>query len=141
LQGFGDTYALHFPRPLDHPYFWAYQYLMVAASRDVRDSRYSGRCEIVFDEQVIFAPHVKKWYPVIRRCVEDEIRAIIPSEPLIDLHFERDQHEGRADEPRKPGPIGPPYPMSAMPSVKPAIPRKVAVLGLGCCLGLGSSLT
>jgi len=87
LEGFEQTVAQEFPKPLNHPYFWSCHNLILSVATDLY--RWAGqreRFEIVFDEQVIFAPRVKLYYPftqIMAAMHRPEIAPILPNEPLF----------------------------------------------------------
>src|SRR5207249_2482907 len=41
------------------------------------------RFEIFFDEQLVMAPRVKQWYPIIRATAEEQEMQLMPLEPLF----------------------------------------------------------
>lgn len=65
LDAHADTWA-HQPKPHCEPYFWPYQNTIMAICHTLWDAGWRERFEIIYDEQVIFGPRAKLWYPVIK---------------------------------------------------------------------------
>ncbi|MER9300980.1 DUF3800 domain-containing protein [Mesorhizobium sp. M0621] len=84
-----DAHALtwaHMPKPHSEPYFWPFQNTIMAACHTLWDAGWREKFEIIYDEQVIFGPRAKLWYPVIKRLFEiqfPEQSSILPDEPLF----------------------------------------------------------
>lgn len=55
----------------------------MAACYELIEQGVKERFEIIFDENVILGPRVKRWYPVFRSQMEPEERAIMPIEPIF----------------------------------------------------------
>jgi hypothetical protein len=68
------------------PYFWPFQNTIMNAALSLWDLGLRERFEIIFDENVIFGPRAKMWYPLIRevmRIREPEAYDILPIDPLF----------------------------------------------------------
>jgi hypothetical protein len=89
LEGFALTYAVHNTKPLNDPYFWPFHTTIMAVCFDLLDFDQTEPFEIIFDEQVIFGPPAKLWYPIVKSCMDAEEQAIMPVEPVFrnDLDF------------------------------------------------------
>jgi hypothetical protein len=76
---------------VNHPYFWPFYYTLFGVRRECLDQGQTRPFEIVFDEHAIFAPRVKKWYPLMRFGLEElkepERPRLLPDELL----FRRDE--------------------------------------------------
>lgn len=86
LDAHGETWAkTRFPESKD-PYFWPYQNTIVNAALSLWDLGVRSRFEIIFDEQLIFGPRAKMWYPGIldvMRIREPDAATIMPIDPLF----------------------------------------------------------
>ncbi len=70
------------------PYFWPYQLMIMSVAEELSQwsAPWKGRFEIVFDEQVIFGPRARAWYPIIRAYVESKNpakAALLPVDPVF----------------------------------------------------------
>lgn len=73
-------------RPHSEPYFWPYQATIMAVCHELWDIGWRERFEIIYDEDVIFGPRARLWYPVIRRLMEIEYpeqATILPADPMF----------------------------------------------------------
>jgi hypothetical protein len=72
-------------KPANEPYFWPFHYIiqLVCASILETSPSYDIPLEIFFDENVIFGPRAKAWYPVIRAMAEPTLHRLMPVEPLF----------------------------------------------------------
>lgn len=69
---------------LAQPYCYAFQLMIAAVASELLEQGQTERFEILFDEQLMFGPNAKKWYPLIRElCVTAEVRSILPIEPIF----------------------------------------------------------
>jgi hypothetical protein len=85
LEAHAQTWATQ-PKPRSDPYFWPYQNTIMAVCHHLWDIGWREPFEIIFDENLIFGPRVKLWYPVIKRLMEikyPEQATILPNEPLF----------------------------------------------------------
>jgi hypothetical protein len=93
LNDFEGTVAHEFPKPLNHPYFWAFNALVLAVANDLRhEAGTRDQFELIFDRQLIFEPRVRLWYPFTRILASEgrpDIAPLLPEEPLFrdDEHF------------------------------------------------------
>ena len=86
LKGHEKVHATNLPKPLNEPYFWPFHIIIMSICLDLWDLGWRERFEIIFDEEVIFGPRAKAWYPVIKRVVqirEPEAHSIMPIDPLF----------------------------------------------------------
>ncbi len=68
------------------PYFFPYHNTIVNAALSLWDLGIRERFEIIFDENLIFGPRAKMWYPAIlelTRIREPDAAAIMPIDPLF----------------------------------------------------------
>jgi hypothetical protein len=82
LQGFAETFG-DLPNHLRHPYVFAHEILIIAAWHELMSRGQSERFEIIFDENLVFAPRVKALYIPLLRVAPEEIRKILPVDPLF----------------------------------------------------------
>jgi hypothetical protein len=82
LDGFYNSWGKA-PRPLCEPYF--FQFLITNASVAFQVGEMGSRepYEIFFDENQIFGPRAKAWYPIIRAFQDKPVRALMPVEPYF----------------------------------------------------------
>lgn len=86
LEAHADTWAERLAKPHSETYFWPYHCTIMAACFALWDSGWRERFEIIFDEQVVFGPRARAWYPVLKEVVahrEPEAAAIMPVDPLF----------------------------------------------------------
>jgi Protein of unknown function (DUF3800) len=85
LEAHAKTWA-KMPKPHSDIYFWPFQNTIMAVCHELWDKGWRERFEIIYDEEVIFGPRAKLWYPVIRRALEikfPEQATILPTDPLF----------------------------------------------------------
>ena len=73
-------------KPQRDPYFYPFHNSIAAICFSLWDKGWRERFEIVFDEDVIFGPRAKLWYPVIKAILkhrEPEAATILPIDPLF----------------------------------------------------------
>lgn len=68
-------------KPADNPYFWSFHHLINAIGLSLLEVNYNEPFEIFFDENPIWGPRAKAWWPVIRAMQVPELRAILPVDP------------------------------------------------------------
>jgi Protein of unknown function (DUF3800) len=86
INDHAETWALSNDKPLNEVYFWPFHNSIHAAALELWDRGLRERFEVVFDEQVIFGPRAKLWYPVIRETtlsLEPELHSIMPADPMF----------------------------------------------------------
>jgi hypothetical protein len=83
LDDFSETFAKHSAGNMTDPYFFPFHITIMAIAHELFDVGHREPFEIFFDENVIFGPRAKAWYPVVRATMEPEIRAITPVEPFF----------------------------------------------------------
>ena len=74
------------PKPFKDPYFWPFHCIIMGATFDLWDRGLREPFEIMFDENVVFGPRAKAWYPVIRETIrlrEPEAFSIMPVDPMF----------------------------------------------------------
>lgn len=86
LDAHADTWAKHLPKPNNEEYFWPYQNTIMATCFELWDIGWKERFEIIFDEQVIFGPRARVWYPLVQDIAkhrEPEAATILPMDPMF----------------------------------------------------------
>jgi len=83
LDDFLNIWAPHLGRPAREPYFLPFQMVHVSIAYQLLEQGYSDRCEVFFDENKIFGPRAKAWYPIMRQSFPEEIQGILPIEPFF----------------------------------------------------------
>ncbi len=78
-QGWGSLEV----KPFADPYFFPFHATIGAVGYEALARNTTERCEIFFDQNVIFGPRAKAWYPVIWQIAEDILRPVLPIEPLF----------------------------------------------------------
>ena len=85
LEAHAETWARGDKYQRD-PYFYPFHNSIAAICFSLWDKGWRERFEIVFDDDVIFGPRAKRWYPVIKTIIEHrepEAATILPIEPLF----------------------------------------------------------
>ena len=75
-------------KPRNDPYFWPFHNTILAACFSLLDIGLNERFEVIFDNNVIFGPRARIWYPVMREVVrfrEPEAFKIMPIDAKFDL--------------------------------------------------------
>lgn len=70
-------------RPLTEPYFFPFHMVQVGIAHQVLMMGETQPYEMFFDEQVIFGPRAKAWYPVIKAMQDVIVQAVMPVEPFF----------------------------------------------------------
>jgi hypothetical protein len=70
LEAFEQHMAPHLPKPMSHPYFIGSNAILTGVGHEVLDSGVLEKPEIFFDEQLIFGPRLKMWYPLIKAAMK-----------------------------------------------------------------------
>jgi hypothetical protein len=84
LSEFFDVMEQESGGHMAHPYFFPFHMVILALAWELAGSGLEEKFEIFFDENVIFGPRAKAWYPVILATMDDpEMRAVMPTEPLF----------------------------------------------------------
>jgi hypothetical protein len=81
LKDFEQFWAPRLGRPACEPYFFPFQVVCSGVPVDLLARGINERCELFFDENVIFGPRAKAWYPVLRASFPPEVIAVMPVEP------------------------------------------------------------
>jgi hypothetical protein len=92
LNAHAETWAIHCKKPMNEPFFWTFHNTIHAAMFELWDIGWREPFEIIFDENVIFGPRAKAYYPAIRagmRVREPEASTLLPADPMFrsDLSF------------------------------------------------------
>jgi hypothetical protein len=80
--------AAHMPKPGNNPYFVGFHQIIAAVGFHLLERKNTEKSEIIFDENVIFGPRAKKWYPLVRDVALPELSELLPSQPTF-----KDDHE------------------------------------------------
>jgi Protein of unknown function (DUF3800) len=83
LKDFEELWAPRLGRPATEPYFIPFQIMCSAIAAEVCRVGIKDKCEIYFDENMIFGPRAKVWYPVLKRGFPAEYQAVMPVEPFF----------------------------------------------------------
>lgn len=86
LSAHAETWGTLALKPHHEPYFWPFHTTIMATCFQLWDLGWRERFEIFFDEQVIFGPRAKLWYPVVREVInykEPEASQILPIDPVF----------------------------------------------------------
>ena len=72
-------------KPANEAYFWPFQIVIQALCWALLETSpdYDIPLEIYFDENVVFGPRAKAWYPVIRAMAEPKVQQLMPVEPFF----------------------------------------------------------
>jgi uncharacterized protein YbaR (Trm112 family) len=71
------------PKLIDNPYFFGFHNIIAGLLHGAYAQGYRQTLDIFFDEQVIFGPRAKRWYPIVRDIVPDHLRPLLPPEPIF----------------------------------------------------------
>lgn len=85
LDAHAKTWANN-PKPHGEVYFWPFHTITMGVCFDLWDHGWRERFEVIFDEQVIFGPRAKAWYPIVKEVVrlrEPDAHEIMPIEPVF----------------------------------------------------------
>jgi hypothetical protein len=86
LDAHSETWRKRLTKPMNEVYFHPFHNTIMATCFTLWDAGWREPFEIIFDEQVIFGPRAKAWYPIIRAIVqhrEPEAAQILPVEPMF----------------------------------------------------------
>jgi len=67
-------------------YFWPFQVTIMAVTYELMENNHTARFEIIFDENNIFGPRAKRWYPIVRASaisLDPDAKPLMPIEPLF----------------------------------------------------------
>ena len=85
LESHAQTWAKN-QKPQSDPYFWPYQNTIMAVCHALWDAGWRERFEVIYDENAIFGPRARLWYPVIKKMMEisyPEQATILPIDPVF----------------------------------------------------------
>lgn len=91
LAAHAETWAKRLKKPMSEVYFHPFHNTIMATCFALWDMGSRERFEIVFDQDVIFGPRAKAWYPVIRAICqhrEPDEAQILPVEPRFETDDE-----------------------------------------------------
>ena len=66
-----------------HPYFFPFHVMITTVCYESLTRGEIQRFEIIFDENKIFGPRAKLWYPIILSTMKPDTLALMPPEPLF----------------------------------------------------------
>lgn len=86
LDAHAETWAVSEEKPLNEPYFFPFHVVIMGICFELWEIGWRERFEIIFDDEVIFGPRAKAWYPAFRdvlRVREPDAHSILPVEPMF----------------------------------------------------------
>jgi hypothetical protein len=83
IASFQRTIAGGVRRPWAQPYVYSFQFAVMGIAYEMLERGHTERIEVIFDEQVIFAPRALRWYELIKGVADDDVKAIMPIQPLF----------------------------------------------------------
>jgi hypothetical protein len=84
LSGHTNSWGKTASRPLSEPYFFPFQTINMEVAYEVGAMGATEQpYEIFFDENVIFGPRAKAWYPVMRAFQDEPVKKLMPIEPFF----------------------------------------------------------
>jgi hypothetical protein len=83
LKGHAATIASALDKPFKDPYFWAFQTTILHTALELHFRGDTNQFEAIFDENAIFGPRARDWYPMARWLMPPPLKAIAPSDPLF----------------------------------------------------------
>jgi hypothetical protein len=86
LEAHAKTWEKTNEKPRNELYFWPFHNIIMAAGFSLWDAGLRERFEVIFDENVIFGPRARAWYPVVRAVCkhkEPDVYTIIPVDPIF----------------------------------------------------------
>jgi hypothetical protein len=86
LDAHAATWAKTTAEYQNEPYFWPFQNTILATCFSLWDAGVRDRFEAIFDEQLIFGPRARKYYPAVlamTRLREPEAANIMPIDPIF----------------------------------------------------------
>ena len=83
IDDFLTHWAPRLGRPASEPYFFPFQGIHIAIGFELLSRGHTERCEVFFDENKIFGPRARAWYPVISCSFPPKIQGILPVEPFF----------------------------------------------------------
>ncbi|MER9474373.1 DUF3800 domain-containing protein [Mesorhizobium sp. M0520] len=86
LEAHANTWGKAAVKPQRDPYFWPFHNTIMATCLTLWDAQWRERFEIIFDEQLVFGPRAKRWYPVMKEILkhrEPEAATILPADPIF----------------------------------------------------------
>jgi len=86
LEAHELTWAKRLPKPHSETYFWPYHCTIMAVCFALWDAGWRERFEIIFDDQVVFGPRARSWYPIVEQVIvlqEPEAASILPIDPIF----------------------------------------------------------
>jgi hypothetical protein len=74
---------------IGEPYFLCFNSMTMAVCYELLEQGVTERFELIFDDDPILGPRVRRWYPVFRSHMEPHEQAIMPVDPLFrnDVEF------------------------------------------------------
>lgn len=86
LEAHAETWGKYLPKPHKDPFFYAFLSVILGFNFHLYDKGLREPYEIIFDEQAIFGPRFKKYYPAIRASMKlkhPKEYEIMPVEPMF----------------------------------------------------------
>lgn len=82
LKGHAATIAA-LDKPFADPYFWAFQTTILHTALELHLRGDTRQFEAIFDENAIFGPRARDWYPIARWLMPPVLKAIAPNDPMF----------------------------------------------------------
>jgi len=83
VTAFYEIISEHMPKPGNNPYFVGFHQMIAAVGFHLLERKHKEKFEIIFDENMIFGPRAKRWYPLVRDVAIPELFALLPPEPIF----------------------------------------------------------
>jgi hypothetical protein len=83
LQDFMERWSPRLGKPASEPYFFPFQVINSGMGAELLRRGETQPCEIFFDENVVFGPRAKAWYPVLKESFPSYFKKLMPVEPFF----------------------------------------------------------
>jgi hypothetical protein len=87
LPAYEEQIAPYLLQPMSSPYFMGAYTILSGVCLDVLDEiGRSEKIELIFDQQAIFAPRMRAWYPLVKDLIEHsspELQGMLPLTPIF----------------------------------------------------------
>lgn len=88
MTAFYEVMSEHMPKPGNNPYFVGFHQIIAAVGFHLLERNHTEKFEIIFDENVIFGPRAKKWYPLVRDVALPDLSELLPAQPTFENDHE-----------------------------------------------------
>lgn len=83
MVGFYEVMSEHVPRPMNNPYFVGFHQIIAAVGFHLLEHGQKEQFEIIFDENLVFGPRAKRWYPLVKDVAVPDLVPLLPPEPIF----------------------------------------------------------